>query len=412
MSANYPVFIDFYEAQRFVVEQASMRRLPVEKVSLADAVGRMNQAPIVAKENHPPFDKSAMDGFAIICDDMKIGDEFVIIGESQAGAPYTGKPISKGEAVRISTGAVMPKGANAVIPVEDTEEKDGRFVAKAVVGKFRNIAPEGEDCKQSDVLLDAGTVVSPFAVSALASEGVDSVWVRKRPTVAVITTGDEIISDSSNLTLGQIRNMNAPAIKSWLHVANAMLVFEEHVIDSQNDLKDVISKALDSADVILLSGGVSAGVHDLVPSVVESLGGKIHFHKVRQKPGKPLLFATFGDKLFFGLPGNPVSSLVMMHVYVIPTLRILQELPYRRMMHRATIAEDVSFKGDRYRLELANVYISKNGLQIKLLQGAGSADVFKRVRANAFVALPVSVEELKVGEEVAFEFLAGLEDWL
>jgi molybdopterin molybdotransferase len=312
-----PELISLMEARKRVL--AAARALPAEPVALDGALGRVLAEPVAAPHDIPPFDASAMDGYAVIAGPAA---ELTLVGESRAGRP-TDRRLEPGEAIGISTGAVVPPGADAVVPVERTTSRDGRIdVPDTEPGA--NVRRAGEDVKGGDPVLAAGADLGPAELAVLSSLGRDEVSCATRPRVAVLVTGDELVPPGSPLGPGQIRDSNATALAAQSARAGARVELREHVPDEREATIAAIERALGAADVICLSGGVSVGEHDHVKAALAAAGATESFWGIALKPGKPTWFGTHGDKLIFGLPGNPVSAMVVFHLLARRALRALQ----------------------------------------------------------------------------------------
>src|SRR5215212_5858628 len=296
--------IDIAAAREIVLGR--MRPLAPERVALADALGRVLAEDVESTENMPPFDSSALDGYVV--GDLEGGD-LPVVGESRAGAPASGA-LQARQAMRISTGAAVPEGGVAVVGVERAEAANGRA---------------GEDVPAGERVLSAGDDLGPAELGALAALGRADALCGAQPRVAVLTTGDELVEPGAGpLRPGQIRNSNAYALAAQAQRAGARVVAREIVRDDRAHTTETLGRALEAADVVVVSGGVSVGPHDHVKPALAELGVEQHFWRVALKPGKPTWFGTRGDKVVFGLPGNPVSAIVTFHLFARPALRRLQ----------------------------------------------------------------------------------------
>lgn len=278
-----------------------------------------------APEALPRFDNSAMDGFAIALDESvspEIPLKMPVIGESRAGIPYTSE-LQAGEAIRISTGAVVPEGATQVVPVENTAMEHDVVVIHELGKQYDYIRFAGEEIAAGDKIAKKHDQLTPAMISWFAGFGIQAVEVFAKPRVAALTTGQELVDPFDNLELGNIRNMNHLYLEHFLDSIGIEAVYRHQIPDSLEETKRILREAEQVADIILVSGGVSVGSHDHVKVAAEAIGFEPHFWKVAQKPGKPLYFATWNNKLLFGLPGNPVSTLVSTLVYVYPVLQYL-----------------------------------------------------------------------------------------
>jgi molybdopterin molybdotransferase len=313
---DYPTRIALEDALAIVAARAAQHRLPVATVALAMAHGRVLAGDIHAAHPLPPFDNSAMDGFAVRGADLPVEGErrFRLAGEVFAGA--TSAPsVEPGACVRITTGAPMPPGADTVVIKENALEGDGRVTLKAGEKAGGNVRAAGEDYARDDVALTAGTLLHAPQVAVLAALGVAEVAVRRQPRIAVIATGNELVPTGQPLGFGQIHESNAVMLAALVREAGARVATQRVVRDDPGELRDALLQAAADADLVVTSGGVSAGEADHLPRVLQAIG-EIHFHKVRLKPGMPTLFGQIGASLYCGLPGNPVASAVTFRVFV------------------------------------------------------------------------------------------------
>ena len=310
------------EAEALILERVP--RLGSRREPLADCVDRVLAEDVTAERDQPPFDRVTMDGIAIAGRDWAAGIRaFEIVGTQAAGAP----PLALGAPARcaeVMTGAMLPRGADTVIPVERLT-REGRMAtvdARASVTARQYVHPRGSDQRAGAVVLAAGTRIGPPEVAVLASAGRATVAVAELPRVAVVSTGDELVDVDEPLAEYQIRSSNDRAIEASLTRAKLARVVRSRLRDETAALRTALARLDDEADVLVLSGGVSMGQFDLVPGVLAELGARLVFHRVRQRPGKPIWFGTSArGKPIFALPGNPVSTLVCATRYVLPALR-------------------------------------------------------------------------------------------
>ena len=307
---------------------AAVRPLGAEHVELLDALGRTAATEVVSPEPVPSFDNSAMDGFAVAAVDLSdstagpTGEGLVIVDELPAGRVAT-RPLARGQAVRIMTGAPLPAGADTVVQVEHTREHDGRVVVERAPEPGSNVRLAGEDVRPGDVVLPAGALVGPAEVGLLASIGVHRLRVARRPRVAILATGSELVPVGEPLKPGQIHNSNSMTAYGQTLAAGAEPVLLGIARDDPDETRRLIARALDE-DVTITSGGVSVGDFDFVKAVEDELGVERLFWRVATKPGKPVVFGRRGDHLVFGAPGNPVAAMVSFELYVRPALLALQ----------------------------------------------------------------------------------------
>lgn len=293
------------------------------RVPLSEADGLRLAADVTATEPMPAFDNSAMDGYAVrLPEEAADADPLTlpVIGEAQAGIPFEGR-VETGEAVKISTGAVVPDGAERVIRIEDTDEGDDEVQLHDTGKPQNNIRFEGEEVSAGETVAEEREKITPPLVGRLASFGVAQVPVYDPPTVAVLNTGNELVDVDVELQPGEIRNSNRYLLSSLMRESGATLGPVASVPDTWDDTVAAIEQAAEAADVVLITGGVSVGPHDHVKGAAEEIGFERQFWKVKQKPGKPLFFATHDDTLLFGLPGNPFSAAINVVYYVQPLVR-------------------------------------------------------------------------------------------
>lgn len=289
---------------------------------ITKAAGLRLAEDVAAPEPLPAFDNSAMDGYAVRLPEQEdpLAEPFPILGEAQAGSPFEGR-VAPGQAVKISTGAVVPDGAERVIRIEDAEEENGRVRFHDAGKPNGNIRYEGEEVAVGDGIVEKGEPLTPPLVGRLASLGIAEVPVYEPPAVAILNTGNELVDADATLEPGQIRNSNRYLLADLLRRSGAALGSVKTVPDAWDDTVTAIEQVAEQADVVVITGGVSVGPHDHVKAAAEEMGFERQFWKVRQKPGKPFYFATRDDALLFGLPGNPFSAAINLIYYVHPTLR-------------------------------------------------------------------------------------------
>ncbi|MDQ5980738.1 MAG: molybdopterin molybdotransferase, partial [Verrucomicrobiota bacterium] len=294
-------------------------QLPAERVPLAAALGRVLREPAHADLDSPPFDASAMDGYALRAADAT--QPLLLVGESAAGAAFAGT-VGPGECVRIFTGAPVPAGADCVVKQEDTtrEETKVRITNFPKAGSF--IRCRGENRRAGDLVVPAGTCLGPPELAALASAGVAQPLVTRRPRVVHVVTGNELVPPDRTPAGAQIRDSNSALIAALVAQYGGELAAHAHLPDDLAAAQAALA-ALPNHDVLLISGGASVGDHDFARPVLTALGYTLHFQQINLRPGKPLVFASKGDRLAFALPGNPVSNWVTFNLFVAPLLRML-----------------------------------------------------------------------------------------
>jgi molybdopterin molybdotransferase len=316
--------------------------LAAEPVAVEDARGRVLAGDLLAVADVPGFDNSAMDGFAVRSDASS--GELRIVDESRAGSPAS-RTLGAGEAIRISTGAALPAGADAVVPVELAREAGGRVALSATVAPGRHVRRAGEDLRAGSVALTGGTVLGAGALSVAVGAGAGTLSCARQPRVAILSTGDELRPPGSPLGPGEIHNSNAVMLAALAAQEGAVVVSATAVGDTRAATEAALQAALGDADVVVLSGGVSVGPHDHVKPALEALGVTERFWRVDLQPGKPTWFGTRGAQRVFGLPGNPVSSFVTFALFARPALRALQGMEPFPPREQATLTEDVRRRG-------------------------------------------------------------------
>lgn len=300
---------------------SNVTRLPSEPVPLGIALGRTLAEPLAATADVPPFGNSAMDGFAVRAGASS--GPLPIVAESRAGTPAS-RALADGEAIRISTGAPLPEGADAVVRVEDTREAGGRVELTVAVAPAQNVRAAGEDLKAGERVLEAGTRLGPAELAVAVGAGAGTVACARRPRVAILCTGDELREPGAPLGPGEIHNSNAVMLAALAQQEGAEVVAVERVADDRAATEAAFADALERSDVVIASGGVSVGPHDHVKPALTALGVQERFWRVSLQPGKPTWFGTRGERLVLGLPGNPVSSYVTFLLFARPALRALQ----------------------------------------------------------------------------------------
>lgn len=385
-------------------------RLPAERVALADALGRVTATEIRSPVDLPAFDNSAMDGFALATRGTHVnaGREFDVHGEQAAG---DGVQRAAGEgAWSIMTGARLPDGLDAIVPVEQVEvldrDADGRALrirttAAVEPGQHRRRA--GEDIATGALALPAGHWIGANELMLLAGLGLAQVDVVRRPRVALLSTGRELVDDpAQSLEAGQIRNSSAPFLATRIPAAGGEVVLRGTVPDEPAQFSAALTRALDAgAELVLSTGAVSMGRFDFIPDVLRERGADIVFHKVAMRPGKPLLFARLPNgALCFGLPGNPVSTAVGLRFFVEPAMRAMLGLP-REHAWRLPLAHDARKKAGFRMLQKARLKLDAHGaLSVELLAGQESFRTRPLVESTVWAALPADVDALRAGDRV------------
>ncbi len=370
-------------------------------VSICEAAGFVLAEPIVSDREYPPFPRAMMDGYAVRVADA--GQTIPVVGEVAAGR-IANSPLRSHEAVEIMTGAPCPDGTEAVVQKEMVERTGDRVTLPADIVAGKNIAPSGSECTRENAVLRAGNVLTPLAIATAATFGSSKVSVVPRPSLAIITTGDELVPIDAIPGPAQIRNSNGVMLATMARNNGMTRIVETHAGDTPQSLTQCLKQAKD-ADIVLLSGAVSAGKYDSVPDALTAYGARTVFHKVTQRPGKPLLFATRDHQLFFGLPGNPLSCHLGFHRYVTPAVRKMSGHDGLRPVLTGTLTETMVVKGTRTVFQLAIARYESNEWYVVPCKGRGSADIYTAVGANAMIRFEPDSGEVRGGTPVRFELL-------
>ncbi|MEM8928735.1 MAG: molybdopterin molybdotransferase MoeA [Bacteroidota bacterium] len=367
-------------------------------VPLSKADGRVLAEDILADRDFPPFDRATRDGIAI-----QIGGEpketYEIQGVAAAGAPQL-KLKNSGACHEIMTGAIVPENANAVVMYEHLEIKDGKAKINFPVTKGQNIHPKGSDEPKGSVLLKKGAQITPAEIGILASVGKTGVLVKRNPKITLFSTGDELVSVGQTPKMHQIRQSNSHTLRAAL-LENGIASEIVHVIDNEKAIKTALITAMETSDVILLSGGVSRGKFDFLPKVLDALGVQKQFHRVLQRPGKPFWFGKHLDSgtTIFGFPGNPTSTFTNFHVYFMAWLNRCFGRPNAEF--QVILKKGFENTTDLTRFIGAMVVIKEGQLLAHLVHGNGSGDLTSLTRTNGFVMVDAK-ETIAVNDKVTF----------
>jgi molybdopterin molybdotransferase len=390
------------EAQRLILERA--QPLPAETVVLEEAAGRVVAEAATAETDLPPFASSAMDGYAVRAADTP--GRLPVVARIAAGRPAA-EELSSGAAMGIATGGVVPEGADAVVPVENVVERGNKVEILAGVEAGTHVRPRGGDLGAGEVVVAAGTTLTPARLGALAAAGVSAVRCARRPRAAVLPTGTELRRPGEPLGPGEIYEANGLILSAQLRAAGADVEVLPAVGDDEAAHRAALEQAL-AADLVVTSGGVSVGPHDLVRRVEAELGVEEVFWRVAVKPGKPLAFGVRGGTLVFGLPGNPVSALVGFELFVRPGLRALEGAtdPLPRFERGRLTGGSRPQSPERDELVRARLSSSKAGATLEPLAGQESHMIARAAAADALVFVPRGEGELADGALVDFLRLA------
>lgn len=396
------------DAQKIILEK--VQPLPPEKTPLLDTIGSVLHEDIFAPRDNPPADNSAMDGYALRFEDVSsINSEnpalLKVIEDILAGRSPV-KLIQPGEAARIMTGALVPNGADTVVMVEDTKKKNASVLILKSQKKGSHIRKQGEDFKKGDLLLSKGSRIKPSNIGIIATAGHAELSVYKKPVVAILSTGDELVDINTNAENYQIINSNSYILASQVLECGGRPFPLGIVPDRKEAIKEKLMSA-GKADIIITSGGVSVGDYDFVKDVIKEMGNEIIIWKIAMKPGKPLAFFMLKNRPAFGLPGNPVSSFVSFEQFVRPAiLKMRGHSELFRKTIRATLTAGVKKKNDGRKHFLRSNLTYQNGEYfVSVLRGQGSNMIASLAYSNSLLIIPETETELKSGQKVEVQVL-------
>ncbi|MBV9049398.1 MAG: molybdopterin molybdotransferase MoeA [Solirubrobacterales bacterium] len=380
------------------------RTLPPETVAVEDAADRVLAHDLRAVGNVPAFPCSAMDGYAIKAGPA--GRTLTVIGESRAGTPAQ-REVHEGEAIRISTGGAIPVGAEAVIPQENVDQRDGTVTTGVPTAAGVNLRHAGEDMRSGTLVLEAGTVLRAAELGATVAAGAGNVVVRRRPVVAVLCTGDELRPPGEPLGPGQIHNSNAPMLVALARHGGAVVKPAQRIADDRAATETTLAHALQGTDVVIISGGVSVGPHDHVKPALAALGVEERFWGVALQPGKPTWFGERGRQLVFGLPGNPVSAAVTFSLFARPAIAALQGADSGSQLDREAVLGHAVARNPNREQALRVRLERRDGATIAIANGPqGSHILSSLLGADALALIPPGPGEVQAGTAIALEPLA------
>lgn len=403
--------VSFEQALATVLEHArKVQAPPAEAAPLLESMGRVLAKPIVADRDQPPFDRATRDGFAVRAAEWGAGKPLCVVGQVRAGEIWRGGELPRGAALEIMTGAPVPSGADAVAMLEHVvganrcvEPVDGRLLAPG-----ENVVRRGSEARAGEVVAERGTVITAAEIAEAASCGLAELEVGQRPKVAIVATGDELVELKESPAEHQIRNSNGYALAALVAAGGGEPRLLPIARDTHEDLRARLLAAK-GADLLLLSGGVSAGKYDLVEEVLAEFGAEFFFTGVKMQPGKPVVFGRVpaerlggeGFVSFFGLPGNPVSTEVTFHCFAGPLLRAMAGAGVTPpKFAQATLEEDVAAKEGLTRVLPARWTAELDRPSVRLVQWRGSGDLAANARANCYVVLREGGEDRKAGDVV------------
>ena len=408
-----PVLADLPASRRMIDPDIALRlvlksavRFPPERVPLANACGLQLAEEVHADRDYPPFPRAMMDGYAVRTADA--GRTVEVVGEVAAGQSVETKVVD-GECLEIMTGAPCPAGTEAVVQKEHVRRNATRVDLPPNITAGGHIAPQGSECPTGKLVLGAGDTITPLATAVLASLGRTAVLVTRRPSLAVITTGSELIPPDQDPAPGQIRDSNGPMLAAMVRDMGIRRVPHLHVADCRRQIEQTLADVTDY-DIVLFSGGVSVGNYDLVPEMLRTLGAELVFHKVTQKPGKPLLLAKKASQLLFGLPGNPLACHFCFQRYVASMIRLMEGKPPLPSALLGRLESPIQPKAGRTFFVPAKAqYDSETEADwnVHPLRGVSSADVFASCHANCYVEVPPGQTPVKAGTTLRFTWIGS-----
>ena len=396
----------FPEARAKIIETIRAARVAsaIQTIELGDALGRVLARPIVADRDYPPFNRSTRDGFAVRAADLAApGAALEIVGEIRAGASFAGT-IGPGQCVEIMTGAAVPDGADAVVMIEHTHVAGARMRSERAATAGQNIAARGIEARGGDVLLAVGTRMGAAEMALAAQVGRARVEVSARPRVAILSTGDEVVGVEDAVGPFEIRNSNGVSVAALARMAGGAPIDLGNAADNADVLHGRIEKGLTAADVLILSGGVSAGKYDLVEPVLKTLGAEFFLDAVAIRPGRPTVFGRCRGVWIFGLPGNPASTMVTFELFVRPALELLQGAePMPLALMAARLTAPVRQKAALTHFLPARLEWDAGGVpHATELPWQSSGDIVALARGNGFIVVRPERLEMAAGEWAEF----------
>ena len=384
------------EAQDVLERELAAITLAVETVPVRKALGRTLTEDQTAHLDLPPFNKSAMDGYAVLAGDQR--EAYHLIEVVAAGKTPCQKLLT-GTTIKVMTGAPVPEGTGQVIMVEQTREANGKVHIKSH-SRATNICPKGEDVQCGDLILKAPVVLGPLEIANLISVGISEVRVFRPVRMAILATGNEIVDSADKLAPGKIMNSNGPILEALCRKYSFDVVANTIVPDNKDATISEIRKVLENADIVLLSGGVSIGDFDFVADAMGQVGLKVHFNRLAVKPGKPMTFATSGEKIAFGLPGNPVAVFLMFHLFVLHAARLIAGM--KPQIHYVTLPLASDFRRQRAeRMAFLPCQLTLEGT-LKPVDYHGTAHLLALLDCDGFFIVPKDVTEIHAGDKVSY----------
>jgi len=397
--------IDVWEAMKII--NGEIKLLKPEKVYIVDCLNRVLSEDIFSFDNLPPFDKSAMDGYAIRSGDTQNKENIILKIKSLVKAgDFCEESIKENEAYKIMTGAMIPSGSDAVIQIESVKTENGDLYISQEVKKGNNIIKLGEEILKGDVPLKKGTLIRPPEIGLLASLGYEFITVYKAPTVGIVITGDELIDIKSEIENGKIRNSNEYSLKALIKNSNSEVYSVGIVKDNRKALKEKILLAFEKSDIVITSGGASVGDYDFVKDIIHEIEADIKFTCVAIKPGKPTSFAVYKGKLFFALPGNPSALINSFEEFVKPAIKSMMGITEKESEEFPVVLKD-TFKTKEGREKYIFVNIRKeDGVYYAYNSGSQCSNHLRAMcNSNGVLIIPKKSANVSVGEVLNGKFI-------
>ncbi|KPJ67523.1 MAG: hypothetical protein AMJ43_04550 [Coxiella sp. DG_40] len=388
--------ISLEEALTIVEQVVRKIKFSGESIPVNQSFGRITTENATSRLDLPPFDKAAMDGYAVLADDER--SEYRLIDTVPAGKVSVQK-LTPGKTIKVMTGAPLPINTAKVIRLEYASENNS-IVNILTFEKCKNICAQGEDTGQGDLIIKAGTLIGPLEIANLIACGITEIKVIRHPRIFIISTGDELINDIKEYQAGKIMNSNGPMLISLCQMHHLDVINNLMIPDDKETTILTIKEALHTADIVILSGGVSVGEYDFVESAFKELGLKLHFNKIAVKPGKPMTFATSENKILFGLPGNPISVYLMFHIFVLQAVNLITGTKTKIKYSKHILGENFK-RGSAKRIEYRPCKIDSDNI-IKLVNYNGSAHLSALLQSDGFFVIPKGITELAAGSIVDF----------
>ena len=393
--------LSYQEARQKVIEQVGERKGPraTEQVRVGEALGCVLAQEVKTDREYPPFNRATRDGFAVFAADAKAGVTLKCTGEIKAGDRVT-KELWAETCVQIMTGAAVPSGADAVVMIEHTKRDGDQVLFERAAVTGQNYVPRGSEARAGQTILTPGMRLGYAELALAAQVGAAELKCAQKPRVAILSTGDEIVPVDSIPGRFQIRNSNSVSLAAQVRLAGGKPILLGNAMDREDDLSSKIRRGLQE-DLLVLSGGVSMGKYDLVEKVLKELETEFYFTEVAIRPGKPAVFGKCGEKFVFGLPGNPVSTMVTFELFVAPAVDLLSGAEARSLpIVEARLVEALDEKPGVTHFLPARMEGQGAEREVKALKWQGSGDVSALGRANCFVVVPAEKEKIEAGERV------------